>query len=67
MKLTQEEEEKRMGLYKKGFVDKDIATKVGCHLSTITAWRRDRDLKSNGERKRSSFNYSYFTKKILEV
>ena len=65
--LTKEEEEKRLNLYNKGLCDKDIALKVGVRTSTITFWRRDRRLKSNGERRRGSYVSSYFTSKMLET
>jgi uncharacterized protein YjcR len=68
-KLSDEENEKRMTLYQKGFLDQDIAKKCGVSISTITSWRRGRGLKSNAKKKRDYFydGEPFFNSKNLET
>ena len=46
-KLTQEDQEKRMELYSKGFGDRKIAKKCGVSKGAIAQWRWKNKLKSN--------------------
>ena len=40
--------ERAMELYEKGLVDREIGEQVGVSDSTITRWRREKDLLANG-------------------
>jgi len=46
-KLSKEEENKRLELYKQGLSDGEIAKKLGISQSTIADWRKARGLKPN--------------------
>ena len=45
--LTQEEQEKRLELYNKGFSDRKIAKECGVSKGAIAQWRWKKGLKSN--------------------
>ena len=40
--------ERAMELYEKGLVDREIGEQIGVSGSTITRWRREKDLLANG-------------------
>ena len=67
-KLSEEEEQKRLYFYNKGFSDTDIALKCGVTISAICAWRKDRKLKNNTTKKRQSlYNHQFLSGKVLET
>ena len=67
-KISEEEEQKRLYFYNKGFSDTDIALKCGVTISAICAWRKDRKLKNNTTKKRQFLYDNYFlSSKVLET
>ena len=49
-RVSPEENERRLNLYKQGFSDGEIAEKVGVKVSTIRSWRLKRELSPNHKR-----------------